>query len=87
MDTEADTVIHGLTSYLLGDSLGMTGSIPNIQSVSVNGLLLPVDGYIDIGLIDTMLDMLLETVGAIAACMIILLDKDRHPIIQNHTTL
>ena len=64
-----------------------TGSIPNIQSVSVNGLLLPVDGYIDIGLIDTMLDMLLETVGAIAACMIILLDKDRHPIIQNHTTL
>ena len=53
----------------------------------MNGLLLPVDGYIDIGLIDTMLDMLLETVGAIAACMIILLDKDRHPIIQNHTTL
>ena len=51
------------------------------------GTLLPVDGYIDIGLIDTMLDMLLETVGAIAACMIILLDKDRHPIIQNHTTL
>ena len=87
MDMQDDTVIHGLTSYLLGDSLGVTGSIPNIQSVSVNGLLLPVDGYIDIGLIDTMLDMLLETVGAIAACMIILLDKDRHPIIQNHTTL
>ena len=87
MDMQDDTVIHGLTSYLLGDSLGVTGSILNIQSVSVNGLLLPVDGYIDIGLIDTMLDMLLETVGAIAACMIILLDKDRHPIIQNHTTL
>ena len=83
MDMQDDTVIHGLTSYLLGDSLGMTGSIPNIQSVSVNGLLLPVDGYIDIGLIDTMLDMLLETMGAIAACVIILLDKDRHPIIQD----
>ena len=87
MDMQDDTVIHGLTSYLLGDSLGMTGSIPNIQSVSVNGLLLPVDGYIDIGLIDTMLDMLLETMGAIAACVIILLDKDRHPIIQDHKTL
>ena len=34
-----------------------------------------------------LLPMLLETMGAIAACMIILLDKDRHPIIQNHTTL
>ena len=28
-----------------------------------------------------------ETVDALTACMIILLDKDRHPIIQNHTTL
>ena len=87
MDMQDDTVIHGLTSYLLGDSLGMTGSILIIQSVSVNGFLLPVDGYIDIGLIDTMLVMLLETVGAIAACVIILLDKDRHPIIQDHKTL
>ena len=83
MDMQDDTVIHGLTSYLLGDSLGVTGSIPNIQSVSVNGVLLPVDGYIDIGLIDTMLDMLLETMGAIAACAIILLDKGRHPMIQD----
>ena len=83
MDMQDDTVIHGLTSYLLGDSLGVTGSIPNIRSVSVNGVLLPVDGYIDIGLIDTMLDMLLETIGAIAACVILLLDKGRHPIIQD----
>ena len=87
MDMQDDTVIHGLTSYLLGDSPGVTGSIPNIQSVSVNGVPLPVDGYIDIGLIDTMLDMLLETMGAIAACVIILLDKGRHPIIQDHKTL
>lgn len=83
MDMQDDTVIHGLTSYLLGDGLGVTGSIPNIQSVAVNGVLLPVDGYIDIGLIDTMLDMLLETMGAIAACAIMLLDKGRHPVIQN----
>ena len=82
MDMQDDTVIHGLTSYLLGGSLGVTGSISNIQSISVNGVLLPVDGYIDIGLIDTMLDMLLETVGAIAACVIILLDKGRYPMIQ-----
>ena len=82
MDTQADTVIHGLTSYLLGDSLGITGSISDIQSVAVNGVLLPVDGYIDIGLIDTMLDMLLETAGAVVTCVLLWLDKGKHPLIQ-----
>ena len=59
MDMQNDTVIYSLTSYLLGNTLGVTGSIENIQSVVVNGAALP--GYIDIGLIDSMLDMLLET--------------------------
>ena len=82
MDMQDDTVIHSLTSYLLGDSLGVTGSIGNIQSVTVDGIVLP--GYIDIGLVDSMLDMLLETVGAIVTCLIIWVDKGRHPLIQNH---
>ena len=82
MDMQDDTVIHSLTSYLLGDSLGVTGSIENIQSVAVNGI--PLPGYIDIGLIDSMLDMLLETLGAIVTCLIIWFDKGRHPLIQNH---
>jgi len=82
MDMQDDTVIHSLTSYLLGDSLGVTGSIENIQSVTVNGIVLP--GYIDIGLVDSMLDMLLETVGAIVTCLALWLDKGKHPLIQNH---
>lgn len=81
MDMQDDTVIYGLTSYLLGDTLGVTGSIANIQSVTVNGIALP--GYIDIGLIDTMLDMLLETAGAIVTCVILWLDKGKHPLIQD----
>ena len=82
MDMQDDTVIHSLTSYLLGDSLGVTGSIENIQSVTVNGVALP--GYIDIGIIDTMLDMLLETMGAIVTCLALWFDKGKHPLIQNH---
>lgn len=85
MDMQDDTVIHGLTSYLLGDTLGVTGSIENIQSVTVNGIALP--GYIDIGLIDSMLDMLLETMGAVVTCMILWMDKGRHPLIQNNCEL
>ena len=82
MDMQDDTVIHSLTSYLLGESLGVTGSIENIQSVMVNGIVLP--GYIDIGLIDSMLDMLLETLGAIVTCLALWLDKGKHPLIPNH---
>ena len=82
MDMQDDTVIHSLTSYLLGESLGDTGSIENIQSVVVNGVALP--GYIDIGLTDSMLDMLLETLGAIVTCLALWLDKGKHPLIQNH---
>ncbi len=82
MDMQDDTVIYGLTSYLLGDSLGVTGSISNIQAVTVNGVPLPVDGYIDIGLIDSMLDMLLETVGATVTCVLLWLDKGKHSLIQ-----
>ena len=80
MDMQDDTVIHSLTSYLLGESLGVTGSIENIQSVTVNGMQLP--GYIDIGLIDSMLDMLLETLGAIVTCLILWFDKGKHALIQ-----
>lgn len=83
MDMQDDTVVYGLTSYLLGDAVGITGSIPNIQSVVVNGTPLPVSGYIDIGLIDSMLDMLLETVGAVITCTVLWLDKGKHPMIQN----
>ena len=83
MDMQDDTVITGIRSYLLGDTIGVTGSIDNIQSVTVNGSPLPVNGYIDIGLIDSMLDMLLESLGALITCLLILLDKGKHPLIQN----
>lgn len=85
MDMQNDTIIYGLSSYLLGDTLGVTGSIADIQSVTVNGLALP--GYIDIGLIDSMLDMLLETLGAVVTCVILWLDKYRHPWIQDKYTV
>ena len=82
MDMQDDTVVYGITSYLLGEERGMTGTIDNIQSVVIDGAALPVAGYIDVGLHDTMRDMLLETAGAFAACVLFLLDKGKHPLIQ-----
>ena len=81
METQDDTMITHLTSYLLGDSAGITGSIGNIQSVIVNGV--PLPGYIDIGLIDTMTDMILESLGALITCLLYLFDRGRYPLIQD----
>ncbi len=80
MDMQDDMLITNITSYLLGEGVGVTGSIENIQSVVVNGETLP--GYIDVGLIDSMLDMMLESLGALITCLLILLDKGKHPLIR-----
>lgn len=84
MDMQDDLLVTHLTSYLLGEGIGVTGSIENIQSVVVNGAQLP--GYIDIGLTDSMLDMMLESLGALVACLLILFDKGKHPVIQDDQT-
>lgn len=80
MDMQNDRVVSGITSYLLGQTLGTTGSIHNIHSVVVNGTALP--GYIDIGLHDSMLDMLLESLGALITCLLMFHDKGRHILIK-----
>ena len=80
MDMQNDRVVNGITSYLLGQTLGTTGSIHNIHSVVVNGITLP--GYIDNGLHDSMLDMLLESLGALITCLLLFLDKNRHLLIR-----
>lgn len=85
MDMQDDTLVTHLTSYLLGEGVGVTGSIENIQSVVVNGITLP--GYIDIGLTDSMLDMMLESLGALVTCLLILLDKGKRPMIRGMYTM
>ena len=80
MDMQNDRVVSRITSYLLGQTHGTTVSIHNIHSVVVNGIILP--GYIDIGLHDSMLDMLLESLGALITCLLLFIDKNRHPLIR-----
>lgn len=80
MDMQDDMVISSFNSFLLNNEIGEVGTLENIKEVVVDGKVLPVDGYIDIGLIDSMLDMLLETIGAIVTAVIVVLDKGRHPL-------
>lgn len=82
MDMQDDTVITHITSYLLEGAPGEAGTIENITAVTVNGSALPVKGYIDVGLNDTMWDMLLETLGALAVAVWCLWDRGRHPLLR-----
>lgn len=82
MDTQDDTIIHTISSHILSPELGETGSITDIQRVTVNGIPLNVGGYLDIGLIDTMMDLLLEALGAGVTTLCLWLDKNRHPVFQ-----
>lgn len=77
-DMQGDTYITFLNSYILGSEAGTVGSISSIDSVIINGQ--EMEGYIDIGIIDTMLDMIVETLGAVALAVIALMDKSGSPL-------
>lgn len=64
MDMQNDTVITEISSYMLGETPGTIGTIQDICSVTLNGAPLE-QGYIDIGLIDTMKDMILCLLGTV----------------------
>lgn len=76
-DMQQDTVVHQIHSYKLGHLVGEVGSLENIHAVQVNGEKLPFDGYLDIGLHDTMKDMLLETLGALLVALVHMGTKGR----------
>lgn len=82
-DMQNDTVVSFIHSYLLGGEMAQTGNIDGITEVLVNGQPLGVNGYLDIGLHDTMHDMLVETLGAIVFMIIYVIDKEKHPLIRS----
>ena len=71
---QKDVLVNDLYSYFLSDG-SVVGTLENIQSVQVNGVAL--EGYIDIGLIDTMTDMIFETIGAVLYCALILIGRGK----------
>lgn len=81
-DTQADTVVTSITSHYFSDVMGEVGTIEPVESVAINGEAMDWGGYLDLGLHDTMMDMLLETLGAAAVTVWYLLDKGKHPLIR-----
>lgn len=63
MDTQKDTIIQAIHSVSI-DPSGIMVNIDNIDSILINGNSLPIQGYLDIGLIDTMQDLIVNFIGA-----------------------
>lgn len=82
-DMQTDTIIHTIVTKI-GRTDGGVSIFGDIHDVIVDGTPLDVGGYIDIGLIDTMRDMAVETFGTLVYMVYALIDRDRHPFIVPH---
>lgn len=63
-DMQKDTVIHSMASVAWSAD-GSVTVLRDLSSVAVNGQTLPVEGYLDIGLHDTMADLFVNFIGAV----------------------
>lgn len=71
LDMQKDTIIHSISSVMLDPAGGNTPTvIKGIDDVMVNGESLGLGGYLDIGLIDTMNDLLVNFIGAVTFSII-----------------
>lgn len=64
-DMQKDTVITVINSVVLNPSGKNNPFTIVVESVAVNGDLWDIGGYLDIGLIDTMLDLFVNFIGAV----------------------
>ena len=70
-DMQKDTVIHSINSVMLNpDFVNSPYHIRGITSTVVNGQDLGINGYLDIGLIDTMKDLFVNFIGAVVFSII-----------------
>ena len=70
-DMQKDTVIHAIRSVTLDpEGHNIPYEISGIVSTAVNGQELGLGGYLDIGLIDTMQDLIVNFIGAVVFSVI-----------------
>ena len=71
LDMQKDTVITRFSSVLLdATSSNIPIQVNNIADVAVNGESLGLNGYLDIGLFDTMEDLFVNSIGALVFSLI-----------------
>lgn len=70
-DMQKDTVVNTISSVLLNPTgLNSPVIIKDVTQTVVNGQALPINGYLDIGLYDTMKDLFVNFIGAVVFSVI-----------------
>ena len=65
LDMQKDTVISQIsTTYLAPTKQNLRVLLPEIVQTTINGQVMDIEGYLDIGLIDTMEDLIVNFIGA-----------------------
>ena len=82
-DMQKDSLLTTVKSYLLQEELfHVKGELLTVDQVKtifvINGEEYAINGYLDTGRMDTMLDMLVEGLGALVYSVVYLLDKGKH---------
>ena len=77
-DYQTDTLVTNIYTRFLSGEQGKVISIENINSVIVNNS--PLPGYLDIGLTDTMYDLIVTLAGAMIVVLFLNIDNGRHPL-------
>lgn len=71
LDMQKDTIVNSIHSVMLDSTNNnIPIGIEGIKDVTVNGQSLGLGGYLDIGLIDTMKDLLVNFIGAVVFSVI-----------------
>lgn len=71
LDMQKDTILNAISTVMLDEAGGNHPVyIENITDASINGQSLGLGGYLDIGLIDTMKDLLVNFIGAVVFSII-----------------
>ncbi len=82
-DMQKDSLLTTVKSYLLQEELfHVKGELLTVDQVKtifvINGEEYAINGYLDTGRMDTMLDMLVEGLGAILFSVVYVIDKGAH---------
>lgn len=81
-DMQADTIVEVFNTKINSTD----GSVHNFHDITstiittADGKAYKFDGYLDIGLYDTMNDLLVETLGALLLLVYIAFDRNKHPL-------
>ena len=66
LDMQKDSIVSSIHSVTLDpENLGRVVHVWDVENVSVNGAPLPIGGYLDIGLYDTMKDLAVTFIGSV----------------------